>query len=256
MSQAQLIQHQMLYTTNRPDISRLSRILQLRVPFPSLFLFPALLVYSMSLTTGLVVCNQCYGGFLVAVSCNSFSVNETCAKTRVWKKNHIWAQQSAFGKQQLPGNLSETKFHLSPVTEATLSKVRKSSLTWCWHMRWMQTTLSIQFLFLVLVVSTLCLPVIMTSSLTLETELILFLSAHVAITEDSSQVAPRLAEDLHWLEIWTLVSSIGDNALGGWHSYRASKTALNRCKWTRRCSISCSHFFSCGCFCCFEFSRL
>jgi len=65
----------------------------------------------------------------------------------------------------------------------------------------MQTTLSIQFMFLVLVVSTLCLPVIMTSSLTLETELILFLSAHVAITEDSSQVAPRLAEDLHWLEI-------------------------------------------------------
>lgn len=26
------------------------------------------------------------------------------------------------------------------------------------------------------------------------------------------------------------VSSIGDNGLGGWHSYRASKTALNQCK--------------------------
>jgi hypothetical protein len=25
------------------------------------------------------------------------------------------------------------------------------------------------------------------------------------------------------------VSSIGDNGLGGWHSYRASKTALNQC---------------------------
>jgi NAD(P)-dependent dehydrogenase (short-subunit alcohol dehydrogenase family) len=31
------------------------------------------------------------------------------------------------------------------------------------------------------------------------------------------------------------VSSIGDNALGGWHSYRASKTALNQL--TRNCSI-------------------
>ncbi|ONM02006.1 Cell-cell signaling protein csgA-like [Zea mays] len=29
------------------------------------------------------------------------------------------------------------------------------------------------------------------------------------------------------------VSSIGDNALGGWHAYRASKTALNQCE----CSI-------------------
>lgn len=26
------------------------------------------------------------------------------------------------------------------------------------------------------------------------------------------------------------VGSIGDNRLGGWHSYRASKTALNQCK--------------------------
>lgn len=25
------------------------------------------------------------------------------------------------------------------------------------------------------------------------------------------------------------VGSIGDNCLGGWHSYRASKTALNQC---------------------------
>lgn len=25
------------------------------------------------------------------------------------------------------------------------------------------------------------------------------------------------------------VSSVGDNRLGGWHSYRASKTALNQC---------------------------
>lgn len=25
------------------------------------------------------------------------------------------------------------------------------------------------------------------------------------------------------------VGSIGDNGLGGWHSYRASKTALNQC---------------------------
>lgn len=25
------------------------------------------------------------------------------------------------------------------------------------------------------------------------------------------------------------VGSIGDNRLGGWHSYRASKTALNQC---------------------------
>lgn len=25
------------------------------------------------------------------------------------------------------------------------------------------------------------------------------------------------------------VGSIGDNKLGGWHSYRASKTALNQC---------------------------
>lgn len=25
------------------------------------------------------------------------------------------------------------------------------------------------------------------------------------------------------------VGSIGDNSLGGWHSYRASKTALNQC---------------------------
>lgn len=27
------------------------------------------------------------------------------------------------------------------------------------------------------------------------------------------------------------VGSIGDNGLGGWHSYRASKTALNQCEW-------------------------
>lgn len=26
------------------------------------------------------------------------------------------------------------------------------------------------------------------------------------------------------------VGSIGDNGLGGWHSYRASKTALNQCE--------------------------
>jgi hypothetical protein len=26
------------------------------------------------------------------------------------------------------------------------------------------------------------------------------------------------------------VSSIGDNQLGGWYSYRASKSALNQCK--------------------------
>ena len=26
------------------------------------------------------------------------------------------------------------------------------------------------------------------------------------------------------------VGSIGDNSLGGWHSYRASKAALNQCK--------------------------
>lgn len=26
------------------------------------------------------------------------------------------------------------------------------------------------------------------------------------------------------------VGSIGDNRLGGWHAYRASKTALNQCK--------------------------
>lgn len=26
------------------------------------------------------------------------------------------------------------------------------------------------------------------------------------------------------------VGSIGDNRLGGWHSYRASKAALNQCK--------------------------
>jgi len=25
------------------------------------------------------------------------------------------------------------------------------------------------------------------------------------------------------------VASIGDNRLGGWHSYRSSKTALNQC---------------------------
>lgn len=27
------------------------------------------------------------------------------------------------------------------------------------------------------------------------------------------------------------VGSIGDNRLGGWHSYRASKAALNQCKF-------------------------
>jgi hypothetical protein len=32
----------------------------------------------------------------------------------------------------------------------------------------------------------------------------------------------------------TRVGSIGDNGLGGWHSHRASKTALNQCMWTVR----------------------
>ena len=31
------------------------------------------------------------------------------------------------------------------------------------------------------------------------------------------------------------VSSVGDNALGGWHSYRASKSALNQL--TKNCAI-------------------
>ncbi|KAF4391404.1 hypothetical protein F8388_008015 [Cannabis sativa] len=33
------------------------------------------------------------------------------------------------------------------------------------------------------------------------------------------------------------VGSIGDNHLGGWHSYRASKTALNQCKFTHNFSM-------------------
>ncbi|KAF4380211.1 hypothetical protein G4B88_001362 [Cannabis sativa] len=35
------------------------------------------------------------------------------------------------------------------------------------------------------------------------------------------------------------VGSIGDNHLGGWHSYRASKTALNQCKFTHNFSMPC-----------------
>jgi len=35
------------------------------------------------------------------------------------------------------------------------------------------------------------------------------------------------------------VASIGDNRLGGWHSYRSSKTALNQCMTLFSWSLSC-----------------
>ena len=41
------------------------------------------------------------------------------------------------------------------------------------------------------------------------------------------------------------VGSIGDNNLGGWHSYRASKAALNQCKilliLESKCMLLCLH---------------
>lgn len=40
------------------------------------------------------------------------------------------------------------------------------------------------------------------------------------------------------------VGSIGDNGLGGWHSYRASKTALNQCMrhtFLLQCQLSLSN---------------
>lgn len=49
-------------------------------PFPAAPFFLAALVCSRSLTTNLVDCNMCYGGSFIAVSCNSLSLNETCAK--------------------------------------------------------------------------------------------------------------------------------------------------------------------------------
>lgn len=38
------------------------------------------------------------------------------------------------------------------------------------------------------------------------------------------------------------VGSIGDNRLGGWHSYRASKTALNQCMVSSLVSLNISSF--------------
>lgn len=38
------------------------------------------------------------------------------------------------------------------------------------------------------------------------------------------------------------VGSIGDNRLGGWHSYRASKTALNQCMVSSLLSLNISSF--------------
>jgi hypothetical protein len=96
-------------------------------------------------------------------------------------------------------NLCETKFFLlSPDTETTLSKVQKSSLMLAYEVNAVgpilvikvKLTASLQFLFLVLWYQALCLPVILTS-LKLESELILFWSAHVAITEDWRSLRDR-----------------------------------------------------------------
>jgi NAD(P)-dependent dehydrogenase (short-subunit alcohol dehydrogenase family) len=58
--------------------------------------------------------------------------------------------------------------------------------------------------------------------------------------------APLLARDriTRWVMFSAKVGSIGDNALGGWYGYRASKAALNQIvkttaiEMTRRCKLS------------------
>ncbi len=58
--------------------------------------------------------------------------------------------------------------------------------------------------------------------------------------------APLLARDriTRWAMVSAKVGSIGDNALGGWYGYRASKAALNQIvkttsiEMTRRCKLS------------------
>ncbi len=58
--------------------------------------------------------------------------------------------------------------------------------------------------------------------------------------------APLLARDriTRWAMLSAKVGSIGDNALGGWYGYRASKAALNQIvkttsiEMTRRCKLS------------------
>lgn len=160
--------------------------------------------------------------------------------------DHIWAQHSEVSKHQFPSDLSETKFFLlCPVTETTLIKVQKSSLLLAYEVNAVGPILVIK--------------VKLTGSLLFSVSC----CDGIDILHTGHYVSSNV-ESLDWF-FWgqhmrpllkvggrsetgrgfslvanmsARVSSIGDNGLGGWHSYRASKTALNQCKWAPRGSVA------------------
>jgi hypothetical protein len=127
-----------------------------------------------------------------------WSTPQASFRSRTWynqvdcisTSNHILALQPQFCKHKFPSsNLSETKFFLlSPVCHRDYTK--QGSEVGPILVIKVKLTASLQFLFLVLWYQTLYLPVILTS-LKLESELIHFWSAHVAITEDWRSLRDR-----------------------------------------------------------------
>ncbi|CAA6657977.1 unnamed protein product [Spirodela intermedia] len=91
--------------------------------------------------------------------------------------------------------------------ETTLNKVEKSSLMFAYEVNAAGPTLVIKVFF--------------SNSFSVR------LSSHVALLKLGGQTASERKFSIV-ANLSARVSSIGDNGLGGWHSYRSSKTALNQ----------------------------